>query len=65
MAECPVCNVLKKTCRDLGDEEFCDKLIEDLKKDKITEQELVDKVTSRFSPDKFSKAWDKNVDATD
>ena len=59
--ECPVCENLKKTCRDLGDEQFCSDLIEDLKTDKISEQELVQKVTEKFGADKFQESWDKNA----
>jgi hypothetical protein len=62
MEECEVCKILKKTCKELGDEKFCIDLIEDLKKDKINEEELVDKITKRFGPEKFGGAWDNNVD---
>lgn len=61
MAECPVCNVLAKTCEELGDRGFCVNLIEDLKKDKITEEQLINKITKRFGPDKFKGAWDRSA----
>jgi len=60
MGECPVCNILLKTCKELGDREFCAKLIEDLKEDKITEEELSDKIAKRFGSN-FGEAWDKSV----
>jgi len=60
--ECPICDVLKKTCKELGDESFCDKLIEDIKQNKITEKELNDKIMEKFGEDKFKQAWDSVID---
>ena len=59
--ECAVCNILLKTCEELGDKKFCSVLLEELKKDKITEQELSDKIAKRFGSN-FGEAWDKNVE---
>jgi len=62
MAECPVCDVLLKTCDELGDKEFCAKLIEDLKYDRITEEQLTQKIIQHFGDKPFIKTWDKVVE---
>jgi len=62
MVECEVCNLLTKTCEKLGNKKLCTDLIEDLKKDKITEEELVNKIIKHFTPEKFNKEWDKTAE---
>ena len=58
---CIVCEVLLKTCDELGDREFCEKLIQDLKEDKITEEQLTAKVIKHFGDKPFINTWDKVV----
>lgn len=63
MAECAVCSLLKKTCKNLGDEGFCDNLIKDLMLSKITEEEMMNKIGNKFGPENFKKGWEKNLNA--
>lgn len=58
MAECPICNHIKKTCKRLGDETICEQAIEDVKEDKITAEEMIDKIGDRFGKESFKKAWE-------
>ena len=54
---CGVCIHLLRTCKKLGDRQYCKKLLNKLEKSEISEKDFNKKLDKKFGKKKFNEAW--------